>query len=181
MKVKVFLAKGFEEIEVVTPVDIWRRAGFDVSLVSVTGENIVKGANGISLVADILFENENFDDEFLLFLPGGLPGANNLEAHEGLQALIAQQAEKKAEIAAICAAPYILGKQGILKGKTAICYPGFEGELEGATLATGKVAIDGNIVTGKAPGAAIPFALAIVEKFKNKEAADALVNGMFLA
>lgn len=181
MKVKVFLAEGFEEIEVVTPVDIWRRAGFEVSLISVTGKNIVKGANGISLVADELFENAKFDEEFLLFLPGGLPGANNLEAHEGLQILIAQQAEKKAEIAAICAAPYILGKQGILKGKQAICYPGFEGELEGATLAPGKVAVDGNIVTGKAPGAAIPFALAIVEKFKDKETADALIAGMFLA
>ena len=89
MRVKVFLAQGFEEIEVVTPVDIWRRAGFEVTLVSVTGENIVKGANGISLVADVLFENESFDDDFLLFLPGGLPGANNLEAHQGLQALIA--------------------------------------------------------------------------------------------
>ncbi len=181
MKVKVFLAEGFEEIEVVTPVDIWRRAGLDVTLISVTGKNIVKGANGISLVADELFENAKFDEEFLLFLPGGLPGANNLEAHEGLQALIAQQAEKKAEIAAICAAPYILGKKGILKGKQAICYPGFEGELEGATLASGKVAIDGNIVTGKAPGAAIAFALAIVEKLKNKETAEALINGMFLA
>ena len=74
-----------------------------------------------------------------------------------------------------------MGKQGILKGKQAICYPGFEGELEGATLATGKVAVDGNVVTGKAPGAAIPFALAIVEKLKNKETADALVAGMFLA
>lgn len=180
MKINVFLAQGFEEIEVVTPVDIWRRAGFEVTMVSVTNTKVVEGAHGIALVADVLFEDANFENDFMLFLPGGLPGANNLEAHNGLQKLIERQAAKKAEIAAICAAPYLLGKMGILKNKKAVCYPGFENELEGAIISTANVEVDGNIVTGKAPGAAIPFALAIVEKHKGKAAVDALVAGMFL-
>jgi 4-methyl-5(b-hydroxyethyl)-thiazole monophosphate biosynthesis len=178
MQVYVFLANGFEEIEAVAPIDVFRRAGLDVVTVSVTGDQLVEGAHGVSIAADCLFEEVIFEGEFLLFLPGGMPGTTNLEAHNGLQTLIREQAKKGSKIAAICAAPSILGKMGLLKGKEAICYPGFEQFLDGALVSSQSVVKSGATFTAKGPGVAIDFALKLVEDLKGSDVAADVAAGM---
>ena len=174
----VFLAEGFEEIEALAPVDVMRRAGLAVTMVSVTEELTVRGAHGIPVVADMLFDDVEFDDAALLFLPGGLPGATNLEAHEGLRALLLNKAEEGVIIAAICAAPLVLGGLGLLKGKRATCYPGFEERMVGAEYTAEQVTIDGNTFTACGPAAAWALGLAFVEHFDGKEKAEELRRGM---
>lgn len=178
MKVYVFLANGFEEIEAIAPIDVFRRAGLDLTTVSVTGDQLVEGAHGLTVAADCLFGEIDFEGEFLLFLPGGMPGTLNLEAHEGLRLLIGQHADKGQKIAAICAAPSILGKMGLLKGKEAICYPGFESYLAGATVSEHSVVQSGTLFTAKGPGVAIDFALKLVEDLCGKELAAEVATGM---
>ena len=130
--VYAFFADGFEEIEAFTAVDTLRRAGLNVQIVSVTPDEIVMGAHDVSLLCDINFENCDFFDADLLLLPGGMPGAATLDKHEGLRKLLLDFAAKGKPIAAICAAPMVLGKLGLLKGRKATCYPSFEQYLEGA-------------------------------------------------
>ena len=180
MRVFLFLAEGFEEIEAIAPIDVFRRAGFDVTTVSITADLKVSGAHGIGVLADKCFSEVSFDGEFLLFLPGGMPGTTNLDKHAGLKELIALQASKGAKIAAICAAPSILGKMGLLKDKEAICYPGFEQFLINARVSDSKIVKSGNIFTAKGPGVAIPFALAIVEDLKGKKHADEVAQAMMM-
>ncbi|MEI8087416.1 MAG: DJ-1 family glyoxalase III [Paludibacter sp.] len=172
MKAYVFLAEGFEEIEAITPIDILRRADILVTTVSILSHKEVCGAHGIKIVADILFEDANYSDADMLLLPGGMPGTKNLDAHAGLKKLLQKQAEQGKSLAAICAAPSILGKMGLLDGKEAICYPSFEPQLLGATLSTQKVVKSGNIITAMGAGVAVPFALKIVEVLKGKDLAD---------
>ena len=181
MKVYAFLANGFEEIEAITPVDLLRRAGVEVCTVSVHETLSVTGAHGMTLQADALYDECNFADADLLFLPGGMPGTTNLESHEGLCSLLRQHNAEGKLIAAICAAPSILGKLGILEGKKATCYPGFETYLEGAEYTAQLVEQDGNIVTGKGPGAAIPFAMTLVEMLVSKEMRQELEVGMMVS
>ena len=138
MKVYLFLADGFEEIEAITPIDIFRRAGIEVTTISISEEKMVLGAHNIPIVTDKLFTEVDFNDNDLLYLPGGMPGTRNLQAHEGLKNLLIKQAGENKKIAAICAAPSILGGLGLLEGKEAICYPGFEDQLEGAILSKRK-------------------------------------------
>ena len=176
--VYVFFADGFEEIEALTAVDVLRRAGRNVQIVSVTPDEIVVGAHNVSVLCDINFDNCDFFDVDMLVLPGGLPGATNLAEHEGLNRLLADCAAKGKFIAAICAAPMVLGKQGLLKGKKATCYPGFEQHLEGAECTGEMVVRDGNIITGKGPGASTEFALALVEALDGKNKADELAGAM---
>lgn len=178
MQIYVFLANGFEEIEAIAPIDVFRRAELMVTTVSVTGDQLVEGAHGIAIAADCLFEELRFEGDFLLFLPGGMPGTLNLEAHEGLKSLLRQQAERGQKIAAICAAPSILGKMGLLKGKEAICYPGFESYLDGATVSAESVVKAGAVFTAKGPGVAIDFALRLVEDLRGKEVATQVAAGM---
>lgn len=178
MKVYLFLANGFEEIEAIAPIDIFRRAEIEVITVSVTGDQLVDGAHGIAIAADCLFEELSFDDDFLLFLPGGMPGTLNLESHEGLKNLIRIQSEKGSTIAAICAAPSILGKMGLLKGKEAICYPGFENYLAGASISKDTMAQSGTVFTAKGPGVAIDFALRLVEELKGSDVATQVREGL---
>lgn len=178
MQIYVFLANGFEEIEAIAPIDVFRRAELKVTTVSVTGDQLVEGAHGIAIAADCLFEDLRFEGDFLLFLPGGMPGTLNLEAHEGLKSLLRQQAERGQKIAAICAAPSILGKMGMLKGKEAICYPGFESYLDGATVSAESVVKAGAVFTAKGPGVAIDFALRLVEDLRGKEVATQVAAGM---
>lgn len=178
MQIYVFLANGFEEIEAIAPIDVFRRAELNVTTVSVTGDQLVEGAHGIAIAADCLFEELRFEGDFLLFLPGGMPGTLNLEAHEGLKSLLRQQAERGQKIAAICAAPSILGKMGLLKGKEAICYPGFESYLDGATVSAESVVKAGAVFTAKGPGVAIDFALRLVEDLRGKEVATQVAAGM---
>lgn len=179
MNIYVFLADGFEEIEAIAPIDIFRRAGLNVTTVSVNGKQVVAGAHGIPVLSDAVFEDIRFANDSLLFLPGGLPGTYNLDAHRGLKDLLATQAEQGKEIAAICAAPSILGKMGVLENKEAICYPGFEAELLKAKLSVNKIVKSDNIFTAKAAGVAIPFALKIVEEIKGKEIAEKISKGIF--
>jgi len=180
MKVFLFLADGFEEIEAMAPVDIFRRAGIEVMTVSISDEKLVRGAHNISIMADSLFSETDFSDNDLLYLPGGMPGTKNLDAHEGLKKLLLKQASSNKKIAAICAAPSILGKLGLLNGKEAICYPGFEDQLTGAVLSKEKVVKSGAISTAKGAGVAIQFSLKLVEELKGKQAADKIADSIQL-
>lgn len=176
--VYAFFADGFEEIEAFTTIDTLRRAGLDVEIISVTPDEIVTGAHDVSVLCDKNFENCDFYDAKLLFLPGGMPGAATLDRHEGLRKLILNFVAQDKPIAAICAAPMVLGKLGLLKGRKVTCYPGFEQYLEGAECLDLPVVKDGNIITGMGPGAAMEFALTIVETLCGKEKVDELVEAM---
>jgi 4-methyl-5(b-hydroxyethyl)-thiazole monophosphate biosynthesis len=180
MKIFLFLADGFEEIEAIAPVDIFRRAGLDVVTVSINAQKEVSGARGIIVKADTLFDENDYQGDNLIFLPGGMPGTTNLDNHDGLKKLIAVQAQKQGKIAAICAAPSILGKMDLLKGKEAICYPGFESMLTDARISKEKMVQDSNIYTAKGPGVAIPFALEIVTGLCGKAKADEIAAALIL-
>lgn len=177
--VYTFFADGLEEIEAITALDVLRRGGLNVESISIERGDTIVGAHGIHILCDKNFAKADFSDASLLLLPGGMPGAETLDKHAGLRKLILHHAEKNKPIAAICAAPMVLGKLGLLKGKRATCYPGFEKHLEGAQYTTDQQVVrDGNIITGRGPGAAIEFALAVVEMLVSKEKADELVEAM---
>lgn len=176
-KVYVFLAEGFEEMEAVTPTDLLRRIGVDAKLVSVTGSRAVTGAHGVTYQADLLFEEIEADADMLI-LPGGMPGTTNLQAHEGLTQLLCRQNAAHKWVCAICAAPMVLGALGILQGRHATIYPGMEAHLIGATPLTDEVVVDGNIVTSRAPGTAIPFALTLAELLTDEKTAAALTEDL---
>lgn len=180
MRILLFLAEGFEEIEAVAPIDVFRRAGIEVTSISVSNKLTVNGAHGIGVNADVTFERADFSGDFLIYLPGGMPGTTNLGNHDGLKKLIEKQHKKGGTIAAICAAPSILGKMGLLKQKEAVCYPGFESFLTEAKLSASTIVKSGNILTAKGPGIAIPFALKIVEELKGKDTAQQVANGMIM-
>jgi 4-methyl-5(b-hydroxyethyl)-thiazole monophosphate biosynthesis len=179
-KALVHFAEGFEEIEALTIVDVLRRAEIPTEMVSVTGQRQVAGAHGIKIITDIVFEDVNYDEAAMVILPGGLPGAKNLQDHEGLSKILKEKAAKKEPIAAICAAPMVLGGLGILEGKKAVCYPGFEEHMKGATVQNSLAVKSDNIITGKGPGAALNFSLEIVKNIKGKETAQALAKGMIV-
>ena len=176
----VFLADGFEEIEALTPVDILRRAGLSVKTVSVMDEQVVAGAHGVPVLADVMFDEVNAEDAEMILLPGGLPGATNLDAHQGLSQMILDFAKEEKPLAAICAAPLVFGNRGLLEGKKATCYPGFETYLKGAQYTAALVEKDGNFITGKGPGAAMEFAFAIVEKYCGMNKVNELKQGMMI-
>jgi 4-methyl-5(b-hydroxyethyl)-thiazole monophosphate biosynthesis len=179
-KIAVHLANGFEEIEAISIIDVLRRADLDVVVVSVTGKLEVNGAHQISVLADKLFENVDYSDIYIIVLPGGMPGSSNLDAHEGLKTQIMTFANEKKQLAAICAAPLVFGNLGLLDGKKAVCYPGFERYLKGAEIQNTAVVDFENIVTGKGPGVAIQFALKIVEKVVSAERAATLGKQMIV-
>ena len=179
-KVYEFLANGFEEIEGLAPVDILRRGGVEVKTVSITGSEWVETAHGITLKADLKFEDvASFEDADMLLLPGGMPGSTHLNEHEGVrQALIAQHKAGK-RIGAICAAPMVLASTGILEGKKATCYPGFEQYFgENTEYTTTLFQEDGNVITGEGPAATLPYAYKILSYFVSKETVAALQDGM---
>lgn len=173
-----FLATGFEEVEALAPVDILRRGGVEIKTVSVTGDLLVESAHGVAIKADLLFEDADLASADLLLLPGGLPGATNLNEHEGLRKVLVGQNERGGRIAAICAAPLVLGGLGLLNGKKATCYPGFEKYLTGATYTADLCTVDGNITTGRGPAAVLPFSYALLEQFVGAEATKAVRDGM---
>ncbi len=158
----VFLAKGFEELEALAPVDVLRRAGVPVKTVGVTGKN-VSGSHGISVKCDIAIDEATFDELDGIILPGGLPGTTNLENNATVNKFIDFCAEKNKLIGAICAAPSILGHKGLLQGKNATCYKGFEKDLAGAHIIDRPAVRDGNIITGWGAGGAMDFALLYLE------------------
>ena len=170
-KVFVFLADGFEEIEGLTVVDLLRRADIDTETVSIGDSTKVVGAHQIEIEADSVF-CEGMEEEGTMFvLPGGMPGTLHLGECKQLTDLLLRFHESGKKVAAICAAPSILGDLGILKGRDAVCYPGFEDRLEGANVTRVKVAADGGVTTSRGMGTAIPFALALVEQLVSKEKA----------
>ncbi|HCL01120.1 MAG TPA: DJ-1 family protein [Lachnoclostridium phytofermentans] len=175
--VYVFLADGFEEIEALTVVDLLRRASVDVTTVSITENILVHGAHGIDVMADILFKDD-LSEADMLVLPGGGLGTKNLLAHEGLKSLLINYEKKDRYLAAICAAPSILGTHGLLKGKHAICYPGFEDKLTGAVVTNDKVVVDGNFITSKGAGTSIEFSLELIKILCGEETANQILDGI---
>ena len=173
-EVCVFLADGFEEIEGLTVVDLLRRAGIETRTVSIMGREEIRGAHGIIVKADGLFENTDFSEVEMLVLPGGMPGTIHLKEHKGLEELILKHNEEKKYLAAICAAPTVFGGMGILKGKKAICYPGMEEGLTGAEVTCQPAVTDGHITTSRGLGTAIDFALALISELRDKESADTI-------
>ncbi len=168
----VFLANGFEETEALAPVDLLRRAGKNVVTVGV-GDNIIKGSHGIPVIADTIVEEISLDEELeMIVLPGGMPGTLNLEKSEYVQKAIDYCVQNNRFIGAICAAPSILGHKGLLNGKKAVCYTGFETQLEGAVICDSAVETDGIFITARGAGVAIEFGLKLVEKAVSKEESD---------
>lgn len=171
--VYLFLADGFEEIEALTTLDILRRAGCAVKTVGIGGE-VITGTHGLKVFADLRTGEAVTEGLEAVVLPGGMPGARNLEHSGTVRNCVFHCAEQELPIAAICAAPYVLGKWGLLDGKNAICYPGFESELRGATISAEPVCADGNILTGKGAGVALEFALALAGMLRGKETAESV-------
>lgn len=174
----VFLTTGFEEIEAMATVDVLRRAELNVKTVSLTGDKTVIASHGVPVVADLLFEEADFAKAEMLVLPGGTTKFNE---HEGMKKEVLAFADKGEKVAAICASPMVLGGLGLLDGKNATCYPGFEQYLKGANLQTSKaVVVDGNITTGRGPGLTIDFALKLVELLAGKERRDTVAAGLLV-
>jgi len=171
-KICVFLAEGMEEIEALTVVDICRRAKLEVATVSITGDKRVTSSHQITVEADELLENIDFDDVDMIVLPGGMPGTLNLEACEPLMEQVAAFDKQGKGLAAICAAPSIFGHKNLLEGRKACCYPGFEKELKGALVSYNSVEVSDHIITSRGMGTAIDFALSIVARIKGQTCAD---------
>lgn len=177
----VFLAQGFEEIEALTVVDVLRRAGMDVKTVSITSSKHVIGAHGIGVTADITLDEVDASAAEFLILPGGMPGASNLYECEPLQKMLTAHAAKGGKLAAICAAPaVVLAPLGLLNGKEATCYPGFEKECRaaGATMRDASVIALDKLITGNGPSAALRFALAIVANAMGESQAQQVGSAM---
>ena len=178
--VYMFLADGFEEVEALCPLDILRRAGLDVTTVGVGGRDMIRGAHGITVqadIVDIMYRDSNPD---MIILPGGMPGAENLDNSKIVDAALRAGARNGAYLCAICAAPFVLGKRRLLEGKNAVCFPGFEEYLEGASVIEDKTVVrDGNIITAKGMGAAFEFGLELVRALKDDETAEKIKNSVF--
>ena len=170
--VYILLANGFEEAEALVPADLMRRAGVDVVLTSADENLAVTGAHGIQVVADRTISEVADRSRELVMLPGGLGGVEGISQSEGARALICTAHETGAWLAAICAAPTLLGEMGLLQGRKAVCYPGMEDGLTGGVPCPGTpVVVDGKLVTGEGPGSAFSFGLQLVECLKGTEAA----------
>lgn len=182
MNAKIFMTDGFETVEALAVADLLRRADIETEIISVTGRKDVTSAQGITITADRLFKNSQTEKEEtadLLFLPGGpgsFTGNYSFEKIEGLKDLFLRQNDEDKLIAAICAAPSVLGHWGLLKNRRAIAFPGFEKDLIGANVETAPVraVADGNIITSRGPGTAIDLGLAIVGKLLGDDEAEKL-------
>ena len=175
--IAILLADGFEEIEALTPLDVLRRAGLDVKTVAI-GSKVAVGSHGIPVICDM--EAKEVDESSLstVIFPGGMPGSLNLDKADFTDKIIASVQSKGGKIAAICAAPLLLGRRGLLKGLRATCYPGFEGELIGAVPTQEGVVTDGNITTAKGMGVALAFAKELVSLFLSKEDAEKISSSI---
>ncbi len=170
----LFLANGFEEIEALCPLDLLRRAGLDVTTVGVGGADLIVGAHGIAVQADMpdtMYRDAKPD---MVILPGGMPGSRNLDASRTVDVALRAAHACGGYLAAICAAPMVLGKRGYLAGKRAVCFPGFEAYLEGAAVADTRVVRDGRIITAAGMGVALDFGLELVAALKDRQTADEL-------
>lgn len=177
-KIGIFMADGCEEIEGLTVVDIVRRAGIDITTISISDKKEVAGAHGITFLADAKKDEVDFSTLDGIVLPGGMPGTINLGADETVDKVIREFAAGGKLVAAICAAPSVLGQAGLLNGKHATSYPGFEPKLTGAVTSENPVVQDGNVITSRGMGTAIAFALEIVSYFTDKKTADKLAESI---
>ncbi len=182
-----FLADGFEEVEALCPIDMLRRAGVEVTTIAVhpdaqSGDRLVTGSHGIGVMADRSYTEMAAQpvpsDLEMVFLPGGMPGAKHLDGSALVDRYLRAADERGAYMAAICAAPMVLGKRGYLKGKKAVCYPGFEEFLTGADVQEGAVAVDGNVITGCGMGAAIAFGGTLIRMMKGAEKEEAICGAI---
>lgn len=176
--VYLFLANGFEEIEALTPLDVLRRAGVPVTTVGVGGDSIL-GAHGIRVQADIPDTMYRDAAPDMIILPGGMPGSKNLDESRVVDTALRAAQRKGAYLCAICAAPMVLGKRGYLEGKRAVCYPGFEEYLTGATVTDARVECDGKVITAKGMGAALEFGLALVKELCGEDTAKQIGEAVF--
>lgn len=178
--VYMFLANGFEEIEALYTLDVLRRASVEIQTVGISSKTAT-GSHGIPVICDITANQLPFTDEFdMIILPGGMPGSSNLDSDKSVDKYIKIASENDKFICAICAAPFILGKRGLLKDKKATCFPSFEKYLEGAYVTDAGVVRDGKIITGRAMGSAHDFAFTILEALKGKESADQIKKSIIL-
>ncbi|MBR2189984.1 MAG: DJ-1/PfpI family protein [Eubacterium sp.] len=173
-KIYVFLADGLEEIEALTPVDLLRRAGDDVTTVSIMDKKTIIGGHDVKIKADKKFAKVDFSDGDVFILPGGGVGTENLEAHDALKSLLVEKYHAGKHIAAICAAPRYLGALGFLEGKKAVVYPGLEDRLIGADVQQVPAVTDGNVTTGHGPGAATDFAFELIRVLHGEETVKAI-------
>lgn len=180
-KIGIFMADGCEEIEGLTVVDILRRAGIEIDMISINGKDEVTGSHSITFKCDVRLDEADIDSYDGLVLPGGLPGTTNLGANEKVTASIREFASSGKLVAAICAAPSVLGDNGILKGKRATSYPGLEDRLEGAKLSEDAVVRDGNIITSRGMGTAIPFALELTDYLIDEKKSKEIGSGIMFS
>ena len=175
--IAILLADGFEEIEALAPLDLLRRAGVDVRTVAI-GSKIAVGSHGISVVCDLLCDEVNLSEVTMAIFPGGMPGSLNLDASPFTNKIIDAVLKNGGKLAAICAAPLVLGRRGLLDGKHAICYPGFESELVGAKISDKSVVTDGNITTAKGMGVALEFAKELVRIVCGDEVSNRIASSI---
>lgn len=177
-KVYVFFADGFEEIEGLTVVDMLRRVQVETVMVAIGDSRTVTGAHGIVICADGIFSEFDYTDGTMAVLPGGMPGTNHLMEHAGLKEVLLSYQKEKKYLAAICAAPSVLGMNGLLEGRHATCYPGFEEKLLGAKALSDAVVMDGTIITSRGMGTAIAFGAALVSVLVGEETAEELLKAI---
>ena len=178
--VYMFLADGFEEVEALCPLDILRRAGVEITTVGIGGRDMIRGSHGITVQADMVDVMYRDSSPEMIILPGGMPGSSNLDESKTVDAALRAGARNGAYLCAICAAPLVLGKRGLLEGKNAVCFPGFEEFLAGATVVEDKTVVrDGKIITAKGMGAAFDFGLELVRALKDNETAEKIKSSVF--
>lgn len=174
----IFLAPGFEECEALIVVDVCRRAGLSIQIISISGEKTVVSSHNVSVVADCILSEVDFDTLDMIILPGGMPGTKNLEACEPLMEQVDAFYKAGKCVSAICAAPSIFGHKGFLNGRDAVSYPSFESHLEGARVLKEPVAVSDHVTTSRGLGTALDFGLAIVERYCGKEKADEIATAV---
>ena len=177
-KLVLFMADGFEEIEGLTVVDVLRRGGVEVTTVSIMEHRVVESSHGVKIYADAMYADVDFSAYDGLVLPGGMPGTTNLMGHDGVNEQIRAYAAAGKLVAAICAAPTVLGQAGLLKNIPATCFPGCEDKLNAAQYTQTQVEHHGNIITGQAMGAAIPFALEILKTVAGQQSAEKVASSI---
>lgn len=176
-RLAIFFGTGYEEIEALAVVDILRRAGIEISMVSINDSREATGSHQITVKMDQQLGEINFDAISGIVLPGGSKGTENLEACKPLMDQVDAFVKEGKLVAAICAAPSILGHRGHLQGRKACVYPGMEEHLQGAAVVTDAPAVtDGNVITGRGMGAAVPFALKLLEKLQGREKAEEMAE-----
>ena len=175
-KVGIFFGTGFEEVEALAVVDVLRRGGVEVNMISITGEETVTSSHGVGVKMDQMLADTKFDELDMIVLPGGMPGTRNLEACEALMEQVDRFYADGKWIGAICAAPTILGHRGILKGRNACCYPNMEDELSGAKVSFHSVEVSDKVITSRGMGTAIEFGLTILGQLEGEQKANQLAE-----